>query len=209
MIHLRFALLVALASFSTMCLAAEAPPVVVRWAAQIVPTPQQLAWQELEFTGFTHITVNTFTDHEWGDGTEDPKIFNPTALNADQWASTFKMAGIKLLILTCKHIDGFCLWPSKYTEYSVKNSPWRHGKGDVVKEVSNACRRAGIKFGVYLAPWDRHEKTYGSDAYNVYYKNQLRELLTNYGEVAEVWWDGACGEGPNGKKQVYDWGGLY
>ena len=159
----------------------------------------------MEFTCFAHFGMNTFTDREWGQGTEDPKRFNPTAFDADQWVAACKRGGMKLLIATCKHHDGFCLWPSKYTEHCVKNSPWRNGRGDVVKEVSAACRRGGIRFGIYLSPWDRHEKTYGSDAYNEYYKNQLRELLSNYGDIAEVWWDGACGEGPNGKRQVYDW----
>jgi alpha-L-fucosidase len=171
-----------------------------------VPTPQQVAWQEMEFIAFTHFGVNTFTNREWGEGKENPKIFNPTAFDARQWARACKDAGIRMIILTCKHHDGFCLWPSRYTEHSVKNSPWKDGRGDVVKEVSDACREAGLKFGVYLSPWDRHEPTYGdSPKYNEHFVNQLTELLTNYGEITEVWFDGACGEGPNGKKQQYDW----
>jgi alpha-L-fucosidase len=188
--------------------AQDVPQDMLRKAARVKPSPQQLAWQELEFTCFAHFGVNTFTDREWGEGTENPKLFNPTAFDARQWVAACKAAGMKLLILTCKHHDGFCLWPSRYTEHSVKSSPWKGGKGDVVREVANACREAGLKFGVYLSPWDRHERTYGSAAYNDYYKNQLRELLTQYGEITEVWWDGACGEGPNGKRQVYDWNGY-
>jgi alpha-L-fucosidase len=186
----------------------DVPQEILRAAAHVRPTPQQAAWQEMEFTCFTHFGMNTFTDREWGEGKEDPRQFNPTAFDARQWAAACKQAGMKMIILTAKHHDGFCLWPSKYTEHSVKNSPWRSGKGDVVKDVSRACREAGLAFGVYLSPWDRHERTYGSDAYNAHYKNQLRELLTNYGRITEVWWDGACGEGPNGKRQVYDWDGY-
>ena len=176
----------------------------------VVPSPQQLAWQDGEITVFIHFGVNTFSDREWGDGSEDPKIFNPTRLDARQWVRAAKAGGAKLLILTAKHHDGFCLWPSKYTEHSVKNSPWRDGKGDVVREFADACRAEGIKMGLYLSPWDRHEKTYGdSPAYNKYYLNQLTELLSNYGPVAEVWFDGACGEGAGGKRQEYDWAAIH
>ncbi len=174
---------------------------------RVVPSARQLALQRMEFYAFVHFTVNTFTDREWGDGTEDPAVFSPTELDPGQWVDSIREAGMKGLILTCKHHDGFCLWPSKYTEHSVKNSPCRK---DVVKETAEACRRGGIRFGVYLSPWDRNQPLYGTGKpYDDYFVNQLTELLAGYGEVFSVWFDGACGEGPNGRKQVYDWDRYY
>ncbi len=175
-----------------------------------IPSKQQIAYQNMEFFGFIHFTVNTFTGREWGDGTEPEAIFNPTELDAEQWAKTASDAGMKGLILTCKHHDGFCLWPSKYTDHSVKNSPYKDGKGDIVKETAEACAKYGLKFGVYLSPWDRNHPSYGKGKeYDDYYIAQLTELLTNYGEIFVIWLDGACGEGANGKKQIYDWERYY
>ncbi|MBI2299271.1 MAG: alpha-L-fucosidase [Armatimonadetes bacterium] len=159
---------------------------------------------------FIHFGMNTFSNREWGEGTEEEKLFNPAHLDCRQWAKTARDAGFKYLILTCKHHDGFCLWPSRFTEHSVKNSPWKDGRGDVVAELASACREFGVKMGVYLSPWDRNQHCYGdSPAYNEYFRNQLTELLSNYGDIAEVWFDGACGEGPNGKRQEYDWNSYY
>ena len=175
-----------------------------------VPSERQLTYEKMEFFCFIHFTVNTFTGSEWGDGKEDVSIFNPTELDARLWVKTAKDAGMKGLILTCKHHDGFCLWPSKYTEHSVKNSPYKNGKGDIVREVSEACKEFGLKFGIYLSPWDRNNSSYGKGKeYDDYYVNQLTELLTEYGELYTIWLDGACGEGANGKIQKYDWNRYY
>ena len=182
----------------------------VDMASRLTPSPQQLQWQQLELTAFLHFGINTFTNKEWGDGQEDPRLFNPTQLDAEQWARTLKEAGFKMVILTAKHHDGFCLWPTATTRHSVASSPWKEGKGDVVKELKEACDKYGLKFGVYLSPWDRNAECYGdSPRYNQLFIQQLTELLTHYGEIHEVWFDGACGEGPNGKKQVYDWDAFY
>lgn len=173
----------------------------IKEAANVRPSQKQLDWFAMEYYAFIHFGPNTFTDKEWGDGSEEPEIFYPAKLDCDQWVNVIKAAGMKGMVLTAKHHDGFCLWPSKYTEHSVKNSPLHR---DVVKEAADACKRGGIKFGFYLSPWDRNSKYYGTAEYNDYFCNQLTELLTGYGDIFYVWFDNACGEGPNGKKQVYD-----
>ena len=171
-----------------------------------VPSASQLHWQRDELALFVHFGVNTFTDREWGDGTEDPAIFNPSTLDARQWARAAKAGGFRAMILTAKHHDGFCLWPTSTTTHGVASSPFRGGTGDVVREFVDACRAEGLRPGLYLSPWDRNHPAYGdSPRYNDVYAAQLTELLTRYGELAEVWFDGANGEGPNGKRQVYDW----
>jgi alpha-L-fucosidase len=172
----------------------------------VLPLPkiEQVKWQRVELSAFFHFGINTFTDLEWGSGTESPSLFQPTELNVKQWVTTVKEAGILRAILVVKHHDGFCLWPSKFSEHSVKNSPWKSGQGDVVAEFTEAAHAAGIQVGIYLSPWDRHESTFGTKAYNTFYKNQLTELLTNYGRIDEVWFDNAGSE-----NQDYDWSGFY
>lgn len=182
----------------------------VNLASRLVPSPAQLDWQDLELTAFVHFGINTFTGREWGDGSEDPALYNPTNLDTDQWVRELKDAGFRMVILTAKHHDGFCLWQTKTTKHSVEYSPaWKNGEGDVMKKLSESCKKYGMKLGVYLSPWDRNNPTYGTgDAYNKLYLEQLTELLSNYGQVDEVWFDGANAEGPNGKKQIYDWDSI-
>ena len=158
-----------------------------------LPNANQLRWQDMEMYAFIHYSLNTYTDQEWGFGNEDPKLFNPSSLDCRQWARVCKQSGMRGIIFTAKHHCGFCMWPSAYTEYSVKNSPWKDGKGDVVRELAEACREEGLEFAVYLSPWDRNHPEYGRPEYVTYFRNQLRELLTNYGDIFEVWFDGANG----------------
>jgi alpha-L-fucosidase len=195
----------------TACQQAITPPAPVL----PVPTDRQLAWHEMEQYAFVHFTTNTFTDKEWGFGDEPESVFNPTAMDVTQWTKTIKAAGLKGLVLTCKHHDGFCLWPSQYTEHSVKNSPYKNGKGNVVDEVEKACRAEDLKFGVYLSPWDRNRSDYGSPSYIEYYRNQLKELFAAHKPIFEMWFDGANGGdgfygGAKEKRKIdgktyYDW----
>ena len=183
---------------------------VVRLATKVRPSYRQLDYQQREMLGFIHIGMNTFTGAEWGTGKEDPSLFNPSQLDADKWVKTFKDAGISGVILVAKHHDGFCVWPSKYTSHTVANSPWRNGKGDLVKEVADACRKYDMKLCLYLSPWDMHEKTYGTEAYNDYYIHQLEELLTGYGPVYLLWFDGAgTTNDVSGVEMPFDWERIF
>ncbi|HTL07343.1 MAG TPA: alpha-L-fucosidase [Chitinophagaceae bacterium] len=210
-----------LRSYFSVCLLfslmAHAQTGKVRPPAPVLPLPTaaQLAWHKMETNAFVHFATNTFTGKEWGNGDEKEAVFNPTAVNTQQWASTLKETGFKTMILTCKHHDGFCLWPSKYTSHSIKNSPYKNGKGDIVREASDACKKYGLHFGVYLSPWDRNQASYGTPAYITYYRNQLKELFTQYGPIVEMWFDGANGGsgyygGANETRKIngatyYDW----
>jgi len=169
------------------------------------PTKAQLAWHDMEFYLFMHFGPNTFTGLEWGHGNENVEVFNPTNQDCEQWCRIAKASGAKAIIITAKHHDGFCLWPSKFSKHTVRESKWKDGKGDVLKELSAACKKYGLKFGVYISPWDRNHPDYGTSTYNDVFVNMMTEIFTNYGPIWELWWDGANGEGPNGKRQVYDW----
>lgn len=183
---------------------------VIRLATEVRPSLSQLDYQKREMLGFIHIGMNTFTGREWGTGTESPAIFNPEKLDADSWIKAYKDAGITAVIFVAKHHDGFCVWPTKYSDHSIAHSPWKNGKGDMVREVSDACRKYGIKFCLYLSPWDMHEPTYGSDAYNDYYIHQMEELLTNYGPVYLLWFDGAgTSSKVSGKNMHFDWERIF
>ncbi|MDD2436051.1 MAG: alpha-L-fucosidase [Massilibacteroides sp.] len=210
--NFHLSILCGLALLTASCMKTVTPP-----PAPVLPVPseRQLAWHELEQYAFVHFTTNTFTGKEWGFGDEKPTIFNPTEMDTDQWAQAIRDAGLKGIVLTCKHHDGFCLWPSLYTDHSVKNSNWKDGKGNVVKEVRESCKKYGLKFGIYLSPWDRNNADYGTPSYIEYYRNQLRELFNDYGPVFEMWFDGANGGdgfygGANEKRSIdrstyYDW----
>lgn len=171
----------------------------------VLPSQAQIEWQKMETNMFCHFGPNTFTSAEWGTGQENADVFNPTEMDCRQWASIAKAAGMKGIIITAKHHDGFCLWPNPVSKHTVAQSSWKDGKGDVLKELSEACREYGLKFGVYISPWDRNDPAYGTDEYNDVFRKTLESALGSYGPVFEQWFDGACGEGPNGKRQVYDW----
>jgi alpha-L-fucosidase len=173
-----------------------------------LPDAKQLAWQDKPFYLFVHFGPNTFTDLEWGRGSEKEEVFNPVALDCRQWCRITKAAGAAGIVITAKHHDGFCLWPSAYSNHTVAQSSWRNGKGDVLKELSAACREYGLSMGVYLSPWDKNHPAYGTPAYNDVFINMMIEVVRNYGPFFEFWWDGANGEGPNGKKMIYDWDGF-
>ena len=180
---------------------------LVERLVKVVPSERQIKWQQLEFTAFLHYGINSFYDREWGTGKEDISVFHPKNLDTDQWCEALKAAEIKACIITAKHHDGFCLWDTAYTDHSVMHTPF---KRDIVAELAKSCKKYGLKFGVYLSPWDRHEESYGKGKeYDDFFCGQLTELLTNYGEIYTVWFDGACGEGKNGKKQIYDWDRYY